>query len=352
MMESLAEQGNAVHALCHGSSDKIKVHPLPDFFFYTKAFTFPLTSFFSFRKLISLIEKEDFDAVILKIPECNGGGFWFKQRALIKSRHYERIATELKKKNIAFFVFIEGLTEKESFISALMGCSSENALKAIKESNGIISLSREQNKILASFGLSKPMAFFPAAVETEKYLPKKTCLELNLSEKKINLLYLSSSIDVRDFADFFGFLENNNCVLYIISPLSSAPENFYSELKKRKLEEKVVFLKGFSNEFLFKVIPFFDAGVYLKKFGSDFADASFMVKISEYLSCGLPVLVPEINGPINQAGNAGINFEKTKKISKAEIKKLSLTARNTALNNLDLNKTASMLNEFIKKNIK
>lgn len=350
MMEGLAAKGNEVQALCHGSSDKIKVHVPLSYWLYTKAFTFPLTSFFSFRKLVSLLEKQEFDAVILKIPECNGNGFWFNFRPLIKTRFYSMIADELKKRKIPFFVFIEGVTEKESFVSFLMDCSKKSMLHVMKESNGIISLSTPQNEILKEFGLTNPMAFFPAPVDTKKYLPEKTDLELNLSKEKINLLYLSSSCDLKDFTGFFGFLEENDCILFIISPFSNAQENLIKELKKRGLEKKVVFLKGFSDEFLFKVIPFFDAGVYLKKFGSAFADASFMVKISEYLSCGLPVLVPEINGPIKQAGNAGINFEKTKKVSKAELKLLSVDARNNALNFLDLEKNTEKLIEFIRKN--
>lgn len=166
---------------------------------------------------------------------------------------------------------------------------------------------------------------------------------------------MSSSCDLKDFFSFFGFIQRNNCVLYIISPFSSASDasaELGKEIRKRNLETKIVFLTGFSNETLFELIPLFDAGVYLKKFNSDFADASYMMKISEYLSCGLPVLIPDIKGPIKQAGKAGINFEKTKTISKNELNNLSSEARNTAVKNLDLEKNICLIQEFIEKNIK
>jgi glycosyltransferase involved in cell wall biosynthesis len=243
---------------------------------------------------------------------------------------------------------VEGITERDDFVSSLMDCSKETQINLMRQSNGIISLSKAQNEILSSFGLKNPKTFFPASVDTKKYLPKKNN-ELNLSKEKINLLYLSSSCDQKDFIPFLDFMKSNSCILYIISPFSFPSAELKKEIKKRSLEKRIIFLKGLSNERLFKVIPSFDAGVYLKKFGFPFSDASFMVKISEYLSSGLPVLMPEIKGPLLQAGEAGINFEKKGKISKQELNKLSLTARNIALEKLDLKKNIDLLEQFIRK---
>ena len=355
MMQGLAGKGSEIHAICHGHSGKVKVFPPADFWLYTKVFTFPLASFFAFKKFISLIEKNDFDAVVLKLPVCSGSGFWFELNPLIKGNFYSKIFNELKKRDIAFFVFVEGITEKDNFVSSLMGCSKETQINLLKKSDGVISLSELQNKILFSLGLNNPMAFFPAPVDTKKYFQEKISNKLNLSKEKINLLYLSSSCDLKDFLPFFNFIQVNNCVLYVISPFSSALDasiGLDKEIKKRNLETKIVFLTGFSNKTLFGLIPLFDAGVYLKKFNSDFADASYMMKISEYLSCGLPVLLPDIKGPIKQAGNAGINFEKTKTISKNELNNPSFEARNTAVKNLNLEKNICLIQDFIEKNIK
>ncbi|MBU2099634.1 glycosyltransferase [Candidatus Micrarchaeota archaeon] len=348
MMQGLAERENQVYGVCHGNSDKAKIFPPGNFWFYTKAFTFPLTSFFSFRKFISLLEKESFDAVILKLPVASASGFWAELRPLFRISFYSRIVFELKKRKIPFFVFVEGITEKNDFVSFLMDCSKETQISLMKESNGIISLSPLQNEILSSFGIKKPKTFFPAPVDSKKYSGKKGKFSLNLSAKKINLLYLSSSCDLKDFIPFFGLLEENKCILYVISP--NAPDDFRKQIKQRNLEEKIIFLHGFSNKSLFGLIPFFDAGVYLKKFNSSLADASFMVKISEYLSSGLPVLVPEINGPLLQAGKAGINFEKKTRLNKIELKNLSLTARKIAVENLDLDKNVLKLENWMKEN--
>jgi glycosyltransferase involved in cell wall biosynthesis len=350
MMQGLAEKGNQVYAVCHGKSEELKVFPPADFWFYTKAFTFPLTSFYSFRKFLSLLEKESFDAVILKLPVASVSGFWSALKPLFRINFYSKIVFELKKRKIPFFVFVEGITEKNDFVSCLMDCSKETQISLMKESNGIISLSPEQNQILSSFGVKKPKVFFPAPVDTKKYSGKKGNFSLNLSAEKINLLYLSSSCDLADFIPFFGLLEENDCLLYVISPFSVSNE-FKKQVNQRKLAQKIVFLKGFSNQTLFGLIPLFDAGVYLKKFNSDLANASFMVKISEYLSCGLPVLVPEIKGPLLQAGKAGINFEKQRKITKKELRNLSVAARKTAIENLDLDKSISIIENFIKKNV-
>jgi len=344
MAEGLAEKGHEVHAVCHGSSDKIKIHAPLHFWFYTKVFSFPLTSFFSFKKLFSLLNKEKFDAVIIKLPAFNGNSFWFNLKPLIQSHFYLKIALELKKRKTPFFVFIEGLTEKENFVSSFMGCSKEQQLLLVEHSNGVISLSPEQNKLIQA---KIPKTFFPAPVNTKKFVPTKNN-QLNLPQEKINLLYLSSSCDLIDFLPFFDFLKSNNCVLHIISPARN--KNFLEEIKNRSLEKKIVFLKGIENQKLAEIIPAFDAGVYLKKFGFPFADSSFMMKISEYLSCGLAVLVPEVNGPLIQSGKAGINFEKTKKISKKELQNLFLTARTIAVENFDLEKNIKLIEAFLVEN--
>lgn len=350
MAEGLAEKGHEIHAVCHGSSGKIIIrHPL-NFWFYSKVFSFPLTSFFSFRKLFFLLKKEKFDLVVIKLPSFSGNNFWFNLKPLIESKFYLKIALELKKRKIPFFIFLEGITEKKSFVSSFMGCSKNQQFQLMKDSNGVISLSEKQNKLLDFLGLKKPKSFFPAPVDTKKYYPKKHNLQLNLSEKKINLLYLSSSCDLEDFISFFRFLNGNDCILYVLSPFSSASKKLQKETEKRNLSNKIVFLSGFSNEKLFDVIPSFDAGVYLKKFNFPFADASYMMKISEYLSCGLPVLIPEMKGPLIQAGKAGINFEKTKKVSKEELKKLSFIARNIAVENFDLEKNIQKIEAFLIEN--
>ena len=236
MMQGLAERENQVYGVCHGNSDKAKIFPPGNFWFYTKAFTFPLTSFFSFRKFISLLEKESFDAVILKLPVASASGFWAELRPLFRISFYSRIVFELKKRKIPFFVFVEGITEKNDFVSFLMDCSKETQISLMKESNGIISLSPLQNEILSSFGIKKPKTFFPAPVDSKKYSGKKGKFSLNLSAKKINLLYLSSSCDLKDFIPFFGLLEENKCILYVISP--NAPDDFRKQIKQRNLEEK------------------------------------------------------------------------------------------------------------------
>ncbi len=351
MAESLSEKGNEVHALCHGSSKKIKVHSPGNFWLYTKVFSFPLTSFLCFRKFISLMEKNNFDAVVLKLPSCSSSGFWSGFPSFFKSRFYLNVALELKKRKVPFFVFLEGITEKDSFVSFFSGCSKEIQLEVMEKSNGTISLSEIQNNFLSSFGLKNHKTFFPAPVDTEKYFPRKKNFKLDLSAEKINLLYLSSSCDLKDFVSFFPFLKSNNCVLHVISPFAFPGKELAKEIKKHGLEKKVVFLKGFSNKFLFRLIPFFDAGVYLKKFNLPFADASYMMKISEYLSCGLPVLVPKMQGPLLQTGKAGINFEEKKSISKEKLKKLSFTARETAVQNLGMKKNIIKLQKFFEENI-
>jgi glycosyltransferase involved in cell wall biosynthesis len=348
MAEGLADKGNEVQALCHGHSSKMQVYSPLNFWFYTKVFTFPLTSFYSLRKFVSLLDKERFDAVILKLPVCAGNGLLFELRPSVKSSLYLKMKTELKKRKIPFFVFVEGITEKDNFLSSFMGCSKEIQINLMKEANGIICLSELQNNLL-SF-IDTPQTFFPAPVDTQKYTPDKRSTKLDLPEKKINLLYLSSYLELKDFLGFFDFMEANECILYIVSPFRKLPGRLDKEIKKRKLAEKFVLVENFRNEKLFELIPLFDAGVYLKKFGSAFADASYMMKISEYLSCGLPVLVPQMKGPLMQAGKAGINFERNKTISKKELKKLSVNARKEALNHLDLKKNINALHEFIEKN--
>ncbi len=346
MAEGLAEQGHEIHAVCHGSSNKIKVHRFLNYWFYSKVFSFPLTSFFSSKKLFSLIAKEKFDAVILKLPSFNGKSFWFSFPSLIESKFYSKIVFQLKKKGISFFVFVEGITEKENFVSSFMGASKNQQLNVMHNSKGIISLSGIQNKLLESMKINNPKTFFPAPVDTEKYKPKKLNY-LDLDKKIINLLYLSSSCDAEDFIPFFSVLEKNNCRLYIISPFSFPSACLKKELEKRNLISKTFFLNNFSNKRMHQLIPCFDAGVYLKKFNSSFADASFMMKISEYLSCGLPVLVPETIGPLEQAGKAGINFEKNHFISKKEFNLLSETARKTAVKKLDLKNNILKLEDFL-----
>ncbi len=350
MAEGLAEKGNEIQAICHGDSEKIKVFSPMPFWFYTKVFSFPLTSFFSFNKFISLIKKEKFDAVIIKLPVSQGLGFWFNQKPLLKSKFYSRIALELKKRKIPFFIFVEGITQKDNFVSSLMDCSKETQINLMSQSNGIISLSDLQNQILSSWNIKKEKTFFPAPADTKNYVPKKGVSKLNLSKDKINLLYLSSSCDLKDFFNLFDLIENNDCVLYVVSPF--VPFDLRKEIKKRNLEGKFVFLNEIPNKELPELIPFFDAGVYLKKFDFDFANASYMMKISEYLSCGLPVLVPEMTGPLSQTENAGINFEETKKISKKQLNELSVKAREIAVKKLDLADNIELLEEFIAKNIK
>jgi len=349
LTEGLVDEGNEVHVICHGLSRKVKIHSPLFFGFYKKAFTFPLTSFFSFRKFVSLIEKNNFDAVVIKMPVCSGTGFWFNLKPFLESSYYSKIAFELKKRKIPFFVFVEGITEKESCVSSFMGCSKQSQMNLMQKSNGIICLSELQNKLLQFSGLKKPMSFFPSPIDTKKFVPEKNVSGLNLSEKKINLIYLSSSCDLEDFFVFFDFIKANNCVLYIVFPLNLVPEKFAKEIKKQNLEKKIIFLKGIFNHS--KIAPSFDAGLYLKKFGFPFADASYIMKISLYLSCGLPVLVPEMTGPLIQAGAAAINFEKTKKISKKQLNNLSFNARKIAIENLDLEKNIQKINKFIAKNI-
>ncbi len=353
LSEGLAEKGDEVFFIGHGHSNKMKVFSPMPFWFYTKAFTFPLTSFFSFEKFVFLIKKEKFNAVILKLDPIAGNGFWFNLKPLIESTFYLKITEELKKRKIPYFVFIEGITEKNNFISSFMGATKEIHLKVLKESNGIISLSPVQNKLLDLMGVKKPMAFSPSPVDSNKFTPKKTKIKtgLNLDKNKINLVYVSGLVDLQDFNSFFPFLENNNCVLYIISSKGILSDEFIKEITKRNLKEKIVFLGKFSHKELVESLPFFDGGVYLKKFNAVFADASYMMKISEYLSSGLPVLVPLMDGPLSQAGKAGINFEKTKKISKQELNNLSGIARNIALEKLDLEKNINLLEKFIKNSV-
>jgi len=350
MAEGLAGKGHEIHAVCHGSSFSVKVHSPGNFWLYTKAFSFPLASFFSFRKLVSVLDEFSFDAAIIKIPSFSGSGFWFNSGPLIESGFYSAIGKELKKRGIPFFVFAEGITEKENFLSSFMGCSGKQQFTLMNESKGIVCLSRLQNRILFSEGINRPMSFFPAPADTEKYVAEKKGKGIELDGKKINLLYLSSSCDTKDFIPFFGFLEKNDCVLFVVSPFSVLPESLQKELEKKKLEGKVRLVSGFPDENLFQLIPFFDAGVYLKKFGFAFADSSYMMKISEYLSCGLPVLVPEMKGPLEQAGKAAVNFERTGKISKQALKKLSAEARKTAVEGLDLKKSVLRIEGFIHEN--
>ncbi len=348
MAEGLAEK-NEVHALCHGHSDKISVHVPAKFWLYTRIFSFPFAAFYSKKKFFELIDKNSFDAVILKIPSVKPQGIFSFLPSLPENNFFSEIADELKKRSIKFFVFAEGITEKDSFLSSFMGCSNKTHLKLMNASSGIICLSKLQANILYSTGIKKPKLVFPAPVDTQKFSVYPS-FELGLDENKINLVYVSSSADLNDFIPFLGFIESNDCMLFIVSPLKEFSSDLKKELIKRKIEKKIVLLNETENKKIAKILPLFDAGVYLKKFGFPFADASYMMKISEYLSCGLPVFVPEMNGPLEQAGKAGINFEKTKTVSKELLEGMSAEARSIAVEKLDLMKCIELLEVFLHEN--
>lgn len=356
IMESLSEKGIEVHALCHGESKKIKVHKLKHFNLYSKVFTFPITSLLSIKKLNEVFSKQKFDAVIVKPLIATREGLWNSFPAIFPindSIFYSTLRKKSKQQNAKLFYLIDGISEKNSFASMLVGSTKQNHLNQLNKSDGIIVLSNAQKKILEAINIKNNFFVLPASVDSKKFVQKKNAKFSGINPNDLNLLYLSSSCDAKDLKPLLEAMKNSNkkIKLFISGNANSKIKELINEFN---LNERIVFLGKVADENIVDLISSVDIGLYLKKFNSPMGDASTMVKVSEYLACGKPVLFPEMSGVIEQTGDAGILLTKGSAImlnsfafNKKLLEKYSLNARKQAEQNLDIGKNAGSLKNFL-----
>ena len=125
-MESLAEKGIEVFALCHGKNEKIKIFELSNYSLYKRVFSFPLTSFLSIKKLNEVFAMEKFDAVIAKPLISTREGFWNSVPGipLNDSVFYSTLRKKCRQQNAKLLYLIDGITEKNSFKPGIFGQAS------------------------------------------------------------------------------------------------------------------------------------------------------------------------------------------------------------------------------------
>jgi len=357
-MEALTEK-NEVHAIAHGSSEKIKVHSPGKFQLFERLYTAPYINYLKLKKLNELLKKEKYDFVFDQQMICYGDNLWYKLPALFNRGNslHSIIQKRILKKNglrIAYSFF--GLTERDSFASFFAGETRQIHLKQLKEADAIIVLSKRQQELLEKDGIKNNFIVFYPSIDTKKFNRKKDCsyIKKKFGLKGFNLILVPASNPFPELNEFFPVLSKTRKEINLVVTCSESKE--LKELaEKFGLKERVKFVGQVRESGdLIPLLSFCNAGVYLKKFGMPIGDASTAVKISEYMACGLSVLVPEMPGPIEQGGKAGIVLDGKAVERINELynnlslrKRLSLKAREKALKEFDLKKNAKKLSKFL-----
>ena len=356
-MEGLTEKGIEVHAVCHGKNEKIKVHELKNFDLYKRAITFPMTSFLTIKKLNEVLKKEKFDAIIAKpLVHPHGKSFWnsLPSLPLSDSIFYWFLRKKAKQQKAKLVYLIDGIAEKNSFASMLVGSTKESHLNQLKNSDGVVVLSNAQRELLQEMGIKNNFFVLPSSVDTKKFFPKNSKFH-GIDKNNLNLLYLSSSCSEEDLKPLLEAMKltNPKIKLFITANPNQGIQSFIDSFD---LMQRIIFLGKIPDERLADLINSCDIGVYLKRFDSPIGDASTMVKVSEYLACAKPVLFPEMDGVKEQAGKASISLNNgvakmldSLYLNKALLVPYSRKAREQAEKKLDLSKNLNELKLFLEK---
>lgn len=358
-MEGLAGEGNEVHVVAHGGHEKFFVHSPGKFSFFERLYTAPYTNLLTLKKADELIKKHDFDLAIAQNLIPSGKNNWFKLPQLFERRdslHGFFLRKIIEKKSLPLLYSICGITERNSFASFYAGETREIHLKQLSESDGIITLSKKQKELIEGENIRKEFFVLYPSIDTKKFRKLKDCgnVKESFSLNGFNLLLVVAAVSVNELRNFFSILSKTDKGVNLAITCNESRElnEMINEFGLRGRIKLVGQVK--EQDDLIPLMSYCDAGLYLKRFGFPVADASAAVKISEYMSCSLPVLVPEMSGPIEQTGKAGIvmDEEAVEKInalyaSGSLRKKFGGNARERATKEFDLKKNSKKLNKFL-----
>ncbi|MFH1545352.1 MAG: glycosyltransferase family 4 protein [archaeon] len=357
MLEGLVEAENEVHAIAHGSSKKIFVHSPGKPRLFRRVYLMPYTNYLKLIKLNELLKKHEFDLVINQNFIVFGENGWFSIPQLFERRnslHGMLLKKITEKHSVPLLYKINGMTERNSFVPFYAGETREIHLKQLKESQGIIMLSKKQKELLEGENIRNKFFVFYPSLDTKKFKKIENC---NYIKKKFglndfNLLFFSASHPANEMRSFFSVLSKTEKEINLVMNCGESRE-LNELINEFGLRERVKFIGKVKEEDLVPLMSYCKAGVYLKKFALPIADASTIVKISEYMACSLPILIPEMSGPIEQMGEAGIVMDENavEKInelyySESLRKKLEKKAREKAEKEFDLEKNSKRLSEF------
>jgi glycosyltransferase involved in cell wall biosynthesis len=221
----------------------------------------------------------------------------------------------------------------------------------LNECSGVIVLSKTQKKLLQGIGIHNRFFCFPASTRIERFKGKR---KKRKKSNETRLLYLSSSIELLELLPFLEKLKQMNDVkLFLTANESSKQKNF---LDSMNLSKKIEFIGKVNPKKRFSVVPEFDAGIYLRKFGQPIGNASTFMKVSEYMAASLPVIGPRISGLEEQVGENLVCFEEKSPqefertlFDKNLMKEIGQQNRKKAEKELDLKKNLERLSAFLEE---
>ncbi|MEW6295843.1 MAG: glycosyltransferase [Candidatus Diapherotrites archaeon] len=358
----LKEAGNQIECIAHGKLKGIKMHSPGSFKYFTQIKTIPVANHLVKKNVDAIINQKNFDALFVCNLICTGDNFWYRLPqpfTLKESAHLKHIRMKAKEKGIKLFYRIEGITERNSFPAFFAGSTKEAHLNELNKCDGIVTLSKAQDRILQEkYNVSNEFLAFPPSVDTQKFrkIKRNNFIKQKYYLPEFCLLYFSSTADGKELERFFDVLALTSKEVNLIINSNPTPKLLLIA-EKKKVAERVKFIGKIPDGEVIPLMSYCKAGVYLKKFNLPLGDASFMVKISEYMASGLPVIVPEMSGPIKQAGRAGIVLSEDSEENAQKInsllsenfrRKLSNKACEIAEKDFDLKKNSLKLNRFIK----
>ncbi len=350
LVEALAQLGNEVSAVAHGKAQGVEVVSPWKFSIYSNARSRRYADRLALEAVESALRKKRFDCLVSKLfLHFPSGSLWDKLPALWKKSREpfeEKVLEKASYNGIPYISLLDGITEKNSFPSFFMGNTREAHLELLKKAGGIIALSDAQIKILRNEGIGGEATTWPSPVDTSLFFPaqNREKLRKKFGLNEATVLYSSPYSGKRELLELFECLPDE----FNVAVTGNADNRTRKFLARKGFLERTKFFGFLPLRQYIELINACDAGAYLKRFGYPLGDASYMMKISECLASGRPVIVPDMAGPKQQAGEAGIELRKGMQLSEGKLEKLGRIARKKAVKELDLKKNAEKIESFLR----